>query len=416
VSGLTNPITNGIIADNRRLDAGGAMREILTPNASVRAAKPSGREGKAGLTPVQMTVRLSLPVVFDPVEVTYTTVDDTAVAGEDYVAASGTLVFERGEQEKTITVQVSGDTLLEPDEAFRLTITDITNGRLGEQQSAEYRIINDEAPVVTIAPAVVFEETGRRVSAVFEVTYAGAATAPVMLSYTTRNGTAIAREDYVSTQGTLVFLRGETKKQIAVPIIGDTRPEQDEIFYLVVAGSRNSTVSEESQSIAGYIVDDDSRTVSVTAQSPGVVGGQPAAFRVTLTRSSQYGVVFPSLPDGVAAPNRSISATVGTVSQSLWRGVPSAVAGSDYVTTSRTLAFTPTTLEHILTVPTAAVDRRKAFVMRVAGTQGVRVGEESAGVQILSAAGEMNSVTTAARGRRGGFPITAWGGLSRISR
>jgi hypothetical protein len=56
--------------------------------------------------------------------VTYTTRDGTAVAGLDYVAASGTLVFEPGEISKTVTVGIVEDGLVEGDETFDLALSD----------------------------------------------------------------------------------------------------------------------------------------------------------------------------------------------------------------------------------------------------------------------------------------------------
>lgn len=416
VSGLTNPVTRGRIAGDRRLSASGAMREILTPSASIVAPRPSGKEGNVGVQEVQFTIRLTLPVVFSPVEVTYETIDGTAIAGEDFIVKSGSVVFAEGEQEKTVTVMVNGDTDLEPDEHFALSITEVVNARIGPQQRAQYTLVNDEKPVVSIKPAVGFESTGRRTTALFEVTYLGEISAPIILSYGTRDGTAVAREDYQATQGTVMFHPGDTKKQVSVGIIGDTRPEVDETFFLVVSGSRNSTVGEDSQAVAGYIVDDDSRTVSVVAVSPTVVGGVAAAFRVSLSRQAIFGDVFPTLPEGVQLPSRTLSATVGSVSQSTSRGVPSALAGTNYTTVTKTLLFTPGTLAHTVAVPTALVDRRRAFTMRIGSIDGVRVSEGSAEVSILASAGDGGSMTSPARGRRpslGSLPVGAWRGWGR---
>jgi len=41
------------------------------------------------------------------------TADDTAIAGEDYHATSGTLTFEHGEVLKTITIPLINDTVPE---------------------------------------------------------------------------------------------------------------------------------------------------------------------------------------------------------------------------------------------------------------------------------------------------------------
>ncbi|WP_414618872.1 DUF1194 domain-containing protein [Calothrix sp. CCY 0018] len=59
--------------------------------------------------------------------VDYSTADDTATAGQDYVATNGTLTFNPGETTKTITVGVNGDTDLESTENFFVNLTNPTN-------------------------------------------------------------------------------------------------------------------------------------------------------------------------------------------------------------------------------------------------------------------------------------------------
>lgn len=58
----------------------------------------------------------------DPITVQYTTADDTAAAGSDYVAASGTLTFATGHASKPVTVSVNGDLAFEADETFTVTL------------------------------------------------------------------------------------------------------------------------------------------------------------------------------------------------------------------------------------------------------------------------------------------------------
>lgn len=52
--------------------------------------------------------------------------------------------------------------------------------------------------------------------------------------YETRDGTAIAGEDYIATLGTATLLAGETHIAIAVDIKGDNDYEEDETFFLVI--------------------------------------------------------------------------------------------------------------------------------------------------------------------------------------
>jgi hypothetical protein len=99
-------------------------------------------EGNSGTTAVTFTVSLDQPSD-GTVKVNWTTADGTATAGSDYVAASGTLDFAFGEQSKTITVYVIGDTTRERDEIFYVRLTGGTNVDIITPES-RVRIKNDD--------------------------------------------------------------------------------------------------------------------------------------------------------------------------------------------------------------------------------------------------------------------------------
>lgn len=81
-------------------------------------------EGDAPLLNVPLTVRLTKSYSA-PVSVDWATADATATAGSDYVQASGTLTFAPGELQKTIPLQVIGDTVAEsaPRESFKVVFS-----------------------------------------------------------------------------------------------------------------------------------------------------------------------------------------------------------------------------------------------------------------------------------------------------
>ena len=54
------------------------------------------------------------------------------------------------------------------------------------------------------------------------------------VDYSTRDGTAVGGEDYLSVNGTLVLYPGEDQAVIPVEIVGDFTPEEDEFFFLAV--------------------------------------------------------------------------------------------------------------------------------------------------------------------------------------
>jgi chitinase len=113
------------------------------PPASLSLVDAQVAEGNAGSKHLSVTVTLS-PQSGVPVTVQYATQDGTATAGSDYAATSGTLSFQPGEISKTIAVQVLGDTSVEADETFTLTLSTPTNATLSTAQ-ATGSIQNDDS-------------------------------------------------------------------------------------------------------------------------------------------------------------------------------------------------------------------------------------------------------------------------------
>lgn len=79
-------------------------------------------EGKTGTTPATFTVSLSQATT-GTVLVNFITANGTAIAGDDYIFASGSLKFNPGETSKTITVAVKGDRKREADETFAVSLS-----------------------------------------------------------------------------------------------------------------------------------------------------------------------------------------------------------------------------------------------------------------------------------------------------
>jgi hypothetical protein len=66
------------------------------------------------------------------VTVNYGTANGSAQAGSDYSATSGSLTFAPGTTSERVNVTVNGDTDVEPDETFTLTLSAAANATLGK--------------------------------------------------------------------------------------------------------------------------------------------------------------------------------------------------------------------------------------------------------------------------------------------
>ena len=119
---------------------GGGGQTILS------IADASADEASGSLS---FVLHLSQPADADGVSVTYATVDGTATAASDYVAASGMLVFAEGEDTANVTVSLVDDVLTESDESFFLNLSEVTGALPGDAQAVG-TIVNDDVSLTPI--------------------------------------------------------------------------------------------------------------------------------------------------------------------------------------------------------------------------------------------------------------------------
>jgi titin len=112
---------------------------------TVSMAGNSMAEGNSGTTPMTFTVSLSAPSAL-PVTVHYQSVDGSAHAGTDYVAASGNLTFSPGEVQHTVTVMITGDKLVESNESFVVALSAPAGATIGTAVGTGM-ILDDDAVV-----------------------------------------------------------------------------------------------------------------------------------------------------------------------------------------------------------------------------------------------------------------------------
>jgi hypothetical protein len=101
-------------------------------------------EGNSGTTPQNFVVRLSAASA-NTITVDFSTANGTA-GPADYTVSSGRLTFAPGETSKTITVLVKGDTLVEPNETYRVNLARPTFAVLSDSQGVAYIRNDDSAP------------------------------------------------------------------------------------------------------------------------------------------------------------------------------------------------------------------------------------------------------------------------------
>ena len=101
--------------------------------AGLKVAGGRAREGRDEA--IDFAVTLSR-AASGTVTVDYATEDETATAGSDYTATSGTLTFAPGETEKTVRVAILDDLIDEGREIFRLKLSNASGARIADGKAA----------------------------------------------------------------------------------------------------------------------------------------------------------------------------------------------------------------------------------------------------------------------------------------
>ncbi len=163
-----------------------------------------------------------------------------------------------------------------------------------------------------------------RTSFTFPVTLSDPSTEDVTVQFATADGTAKASgRDYTAQSGTLTFLPGQTSKTITVTVRGDKKSEPDETFFVNLFSVQGASI-DDSQAL-GTILNDDGTAPppTITIADAQLTEGDLSAtglmeFTVTLSET----------------PSAQVTVDYGTANGS-------ATAGSDYVSASGTLTFSP---------------------------------------------------------------------------
>jgi hypothetical protein len=112
------------------------------PQASIFSA--AMLEGGPGRRLLSFTIALSAATA-QPVTLRWGTANGSAVAGRDYVAASGVVSFAPGQTERTVGVWVIGDRIFEADERFSVRLSAPVNATLAPTAAvATGLIVNDD--------------------------------------------------------------------------------------------------------------------------------------------------------------------------------------------------------------------------------------------------------------------------------
>lgn len=325
-----------------------------TPGLTVEPLEAA--EGSTLATPVSVKVKLSNPSS-QTVTAKLSTSDGTAVAPDDYTALdAATVSFSPGQLEKTVALDLMGDTADEQDETFGLTLTDPVNAVLA-QGTAQVTIRDDDGPALSVGDAGAGEGDAELT---FPITLSASTVQEVTGSCSTADGGALAGSDYTARSAAFAIPAGSTQVGFAVDLLGDQLDEADESLTLTCTVSSGASVLDGSA--AGTIADDDAApTLAVGAVE--VAEGATADVAVQL-----------SAPSG-----RTVTVQLDTADGT-------AAAPDDYADTGALVTFAPgdTSEQVAVAVAQDALDEPdETFTVALSGATNAGLGTPSAQVKIL---------------------------------
>lgn len=243
-----------------------AVGTIINDDASlaITAADSTRSEGHGGTTPFTFLVTRTGDISGSATvsyAVTGRGANPTIASDFGTSFPSGTVSFAPGEKTKTLTVLIAGDSVVERNEGFLVTLSNPSAGATLLTATAMGTIVNDDAALsVANVDATKSEGQTGTTSFTFSVSRIGDSSGPATVAYVVsgRGAYPTVAADFGGSlpSGTVSFAAGEILKTFTVLVAGDTTKERNEGFLVTLINpSPGSTLAMATA--LGTIVNDD---------------------------------------------------------------------------------------------------------------------------------------------------------------
>lgn len=212
-------------------------------------------EGDSGETTATFTVTVSS--LTQDVSLDFDTDDGTAtVADRDYEAESGSLQFTLGgPTTRTVAVSVLGDAKAEPDETFRVELSNVDGADVTKGVGIG-TIVNDDLSTIRLVPPEPTPESAG--DATVTVERVGPSTASARVTVSASEGTATAGADFTALAAEVSWAAGETgARMVQIPLFDDNLQEGDETIRITLSAPVGAALG--TPSTADLVLLDDER-------------------------------------------------------------------------------------------------------------------------------------------------------------
>jgi hypothetical protein len=264
------------------------------------------------------------------------TSNGTATAGSDYTATTVTLTWAAGDgANKTVSIPILNDRLVEGTETVTLTLSDVTGDTLGGNSTAVLNILDYEEGSLAFGAAT-YEVGENAGTATITVTRSDGSDGAVTVNYATVNGTATSPAFYTAKSGTLTFADGDTSKTISIDIIDNDVGQANRNFRVTLSAVTGGAILGERSSTTITIINDDADftpgLTKITPIRPNVTQGE----LLSLSQASPFNAANNLLTTINRIPELSIT---GLVAAQAGTGVVSIPVGQE---TYHVLPYTAT--------------------------------------------------------------------------
>jgi CSLREA domain-containing protein len=266
--GVTEPqeVARFTLSDPANPDSAGG-HSVFTLNILDASQLPSVSINDAGrIEPFSGSADLSFTVTLSAatgktVSVDYTTTNNSAVAGSDFVAASGTVVFGPNELTKTIRVAILADLQPESNERFFVDLSNPVNATIADGRGVG--TIVDERGQRFEFSAATYNVSEGTTAVVITVNRFMASAPAATVDYATSDGTASERSDYTTALGTLRFAQDELSKSFTVLLTDDGFQEGEETFTVTLSNPTGGHGLAEPSTAVIRVADNDAAPSTV---------------------------------------------------------------------------------------------------------------------------------------------------------
>jgi hypothetical protein len=239
------------------------VTQTIIPGVTIENNQPTANSASVNPT-LSFVVSLgSGTSITSPVTVDYATSDQSAKAGVDYTATSGTLTFNPGEVSKVVKVPVTFQPAPQPLKTLFFTLSNPVGATIvGGSMIGTIIYVASGTLALYVGDTSVLEGNSGTTLMGFTVSMSKPVPTAVSVAYATADGTAIAGTDYAAQSGTLTFYPGQTQRWIVVPIPGNTTVQPNRTFVLNLLNASAGVIARPQA--VGTIIDDDPPSAATT--------------------------------------------------------------------------------------------------------------------------------------------------------